>query len=92
MVSTVKKAGATVFAAAALFGTVAGPASAQQNGLVNVDISNVLNNNNVQVTVPINAAANVCGVSVAVLANDLLGGPVTCNAGANQQFTVLGMA
>jgi len=88
-----KKALAALFAAGAVGVGVGVPAaSAQQQGLVNVDISNVLNHNNVQVTVPINAAANVCGVSVAVLAQDLLGGPVNCTAGANQQFTVLGMA
>lgn len=67
---------------------VAPAASAQQQGLVNVDIQNVLNNNRVAVTIPINAAANICGVSVAVLAQDLAGGPVTCTAGANQQFIV----
>ena len=67
---------------------VAPAASAQQQGLVNVDIHNVLNNNRVAVTIPINAAANICGVSVVVLAQDLASGPVTCTAGANQQFTV----
>jgi hypothetical protein len=70
-------------------GLAAAPAaSAHQSGLVNVDIHNVLNNNEVAVTIPINAAANICGVSVAVLAQDLAGGPVTCTAGANQQFVV----
>lgn len=70
-------------------GLAAAPAaSAQQSGLVNVDIHNVLNNNEVAVTIPINAAANICGVSVAVLAQDLASGPVTCKAGANQQFIV----
>jgi len=70
-------------------GLAAAPAaSAQQQGLVNVDIHNVLNNNHVAVTIPINAAANICGVSVAVLAQDLAGGPVTCTSGANQQFVV----
>ena len=70
-------------------GLAAAPAaSAQQQGLVNVDIHNVLNNNHVAVTIPINAAANICGVSVAVLAQDLAGGPVTCRSGANQQFTI----
>jgi hypothetical protein len=70
-------------------GLAAAPAaSAQQSGLVNVDVHNVLNNNDVAVTIPINAAANICGVSVAVLAQDLAGGPVTCTAGANQQFII----
>jgi len=62
-------------------GLAAAPAaSAQQSGLVNVDIHNVLNNNDVAVAIPINAAANICGVSVVVLAQDLAGGPVTCTA------------
>ena len=70
-------------------GLAAAPAaSAQQQGLVNVDVHNVLNNNHVAVTIPINAAANICGVSVAVLAQDLASGPVTCRSGANQQFTI----
>jgi hypothetical protein len=69
-------------------GAAAAPAGAQQNGLVNVDISNVLNNNNITVAIPINAAANVCGVSVDLLAQQLANGPVTCTAGANQTFTV----
>jgi hypothetical protein len=58
------------------------PAAAQQNGLVNVDVSNIKvtlddiisrNNLNVQVPVgavvqvPIGLAANVCGVTVGVL-------------------------
>jgi Na+/serine symporter len=44
----------------------AGPASAAQNqtGLVNVDVSNVLNNNTVTVRIPVAAAINLCGVSV----------------------------
>ena len=70
-------------------GLVAAPAaSAQQAGLVNVDVHNVLNNNHVAVTVPINAAANICGLQVSVLSQMLATGPVTCTAGANQQFTV----
>jgi hypothetical protein len=70
-------------------GLVAAPgASAQQSGLVNVDIHNVLNNNRVAVAIPINAAANICGVQVNVLAQQLASGPVECTAGANQEFTV----
>ncbi|MFL5892336.1 MAG: hypothetical protein ACJ75I_06285 [Solirubrobacterales bacterium] len=70
-------------------GLAAAPAaSAQQQGLVNVDVHNVLNNNHVAIAIPINAAANICGVSVVVLAQDLAGGPVTCTSGANQQFTI----
>jgi hypothetical protein len=70
-------------------GLAAAPAaSAQQQGLVNVDIHNVLNNNKVAVAIPINAAANICGVSVDVLSANLANGPVTCTSGANQQFTI----
>ena len=68
---------------------VAAPAAAQQSGLVNVDVSNVLNNldllnnslNNNTVQVPIGVAANVCGVNANVLAAQRKsGGPVTCKA------------
>jgi L-cysteine desulfidase len=70
--------------AAALAGAafVAAPASAQQSGLVNVDVSNIrvtldeiISRNNLSVQVPVGAvvqipiglAANVCGTTVAVL-------------------------
>ena len=70
-------------------GLAAAPAaSAQQQGLVNVDIHNVLNNNHVAVAIPINAAANICGVSVDVLTSNLANGPVMCTSGAHQQFTI----
>ena len=70
-------------------GLAAAPAaSAQQQGLVNVDVHNVLNNNTVSVAIPINAAANICGVSVTALSNQIANAPVVCNAGANQTFTV----
>jgi hypothetical protein len=86
-----KRTLAVLTTAGAIGGGVAVPtASAQQQGLVNVEVTNVLNNNTVQVAVPINAAANVCGVTVAVLAAQLQNGPVTCTAGANQQFRILG--
>lgn len=51
-------------AAAALAVSFAGSAAAQQQGLVNVSVDN----NNVQV--PIGLAAQVCGVSAAVIAQD----------------------
>ena len=66
------------------------PAVAQQSGLVNVDVSNVLNNldldllnnslNNNTVQVPIGVAANVCGVSANVLAADVKDGDAECTA------------
>ena len=80
--------------AAAAVAAVATPALAQvsnQGGLVNVDVSNVLNNldldllnnslNNNTVQVPIGVAANVCGVNANVLAHQRKAGdPVTCTA------------
>ena len=67
------------------------PAIAQQTGLVNVDISNIrteiakninVNVSQVPVTVqvPIDVAANVCGVSAAVLADQAKSGTATCTA------------
>ena len=70
------------------------PASAQQtqqNGLVNVDISNVANNiaqnlkinvSQVPVTVqvPVGVAANVCGVAANVLASQAQQGTASCKA------------
>jgi hypothetical protein len=57
-------------------GIVAGPASAQQSGLINV----VVSDNTVQV--PIAVAANVCGLQVGVLAQELRQGPVDCSSSA----------
>jgi hypothetical protein len=92
MILRVKRAVAVMSVAGALAVGVGVPAaSAQQSGLVNVDVHNVLNNNTVQVTVPVQAAANVCGVSVAVLSQYLTStGPMSCTAGPTQTFTVLG--
>jgi hypothetical protein len=45
-----------------------------QNGLINVNITNV------DVQVPIDVAANVCGVSINALSGLLLQGPVDCTA------------
>ena len=76
-----------VLAATALAIGVAGPASAQradQDGLVNVAVVDVLNNNNVvaNVQVPIGIAANVCGVNANVLAQQRRTGDATCDARA----------
>jgi hypothetical protein len=54
----------------------AGPASAQQSGLINVDVSDNV------VQVPIAVAANVCGLQVGVLAQGLRQGDVVCDADA----------
>jgi hypothetical protein len=103
MVSTIRKVGATAFATAALFGTVAAaPAGAQggpviTGGLVNITVVDLLNNNtilsnnDVNLGVALNAAANVCGVSVNVLAQQLGSFPVSCDNGA-QQATITQLA
>lgn len=80
-----------LFIAGAMLATAVTPALAQQNGLVNVDVSNVLNDldldllnnslNNNTVQVPIGVAANVCGVDANVLASQRkAGSPVSCAA------------
>ena len=85
-----KLAGATAVASLALVGATATPASAQPvvtGGLVNVTVTNLLNNNTVtvlddaRVGVAVNLAANICGVAVAVLAEQLGSGDATCQIG-----------
>jgi hypothetical protein len=55
-------------------GIAAGPASAQQTGLVNIDISDNV------IQVPVTVAANICDVNVAVLVADLQDAPADCTA------------
>src|SRR5918996_1713609 len=72
-----------MLAAAAAAAVVAVPATAQQNGLVNVDVTNVLNNldldllnntlNNNTVQVPIGVAAAVCGIDANIIAHQRKG-------------------
>jgi hypothetical protein len=63
----------TVVASALSIGgaaVTAGSASAQPvvtGGLVNITVTDVASHNNVQVAVPVQVAANVCGVNVNVL-------------------------
>ena len=86
MITRTKKLGASLFASALLFAGLAAPAAAQQTGLVNVEIRNVLNNNTVNVVVPVSVAANICGVSVDVLTVDLApDGIATCDARSGRQ-------
>lgn len=75
--------------AIAAVAAIATPAAAQQSGLVNVDVSNVLNDldllnnslNNNTVQVPIGVAANVCGITANVLAAQRKGGDtMSCTA------------
>jgi hypothetical protein len=70
----VRRTVSAVVAAVAALGIAAGPASAQQSGLVNVDVSN----NTVQV--PVAVAANVCGVAVNVIATNTFGGNAVCTS------------
>ncbi len=88
-------------AALAACALVATPATAQQAGLVNVEIGDVsvlndflndtqiaaLNNLNVPVTVqvPIGIAANVCDVSANVLAQQAKNGGANCTAESGSQ-------
>ena len=70
---------APVVAAAMAVGVEAGPALAQtgQSGLVNVAVTN----NTVQI--PIGVAANICGVTAAVLSQQIQTGTVNCTAISN---------
>ena len=95
----IKRMAAAFFASGALLATAAAPASAHPalvtGGLVNVTITNVANNNTVQLTVPVNAAVAICAdvdVNAAVLLA-LINDPgdtttLTCDARANQDVTV----
>lgn len=93
-----KRVAASLFASAAIVATAAAPASAQgpvvTAGLVNVTITNVANNNTVQLTVPVNAAVAICAdvdVNAAVLLaaiNDPDDTTFDCDARAKQDVTV----
>ena len=67
------------------------PAAAQPvvtGGLVNITITNFLNNAEVNVQVPIGIAANVCGVQANVLARGGIQEPVNCTAATTQELPV----
>jgi hypothetical protein len=86
MLTRTKKLAASAFTSALLFAGLAAPASAQQVGLVNIEIRNVLNNNTVNVVAPISVAANVCDVDVNVLSAQLeQDGETTCTARTGRQ-------
>jgi hypothetical protein len=57
-------------------------AQTNQSGLVNVNVADNV------VQVPVAIAANICGVTVAVLATDLTDGTATCDALAGSGATV----
>ena len=56
--------------------------------LINITVVDVLNNNNVNVQVPISVAANVCGVQANVLAQGGIQEPVDCTAATTQDLPV----
>jgi L-aminopeptidase/D-esterase-like protein len=66
------------------FGLAGAPAAMAQpqQGHVNVNIEDVA------VVVPINAAANISGVSVGVLVEQLENGPVQCDSRSGQDVVV----
>jgi hypothetical protein len=72
---------AVLVTSALALGVSAGPASAQQNGLVNVDLSD----NTVQL--PVAVAANVCGVQANVLATGDFGGNALCDSASRSTAT-----
>ncbi|WP_322936468.1 hypothetical protein [Nocardioides bizhenqiangii] len=88
-------AASAALAAAATLGSTAS-AQAQPpiavGNLVNVQITNLLNNNEVAVQIPINAAANICvgNVTVAIIAEVLAGGsPFECTSKSGNHELVI---
>ncbi len=82
-----------VLATGALSLGLAGPASAKgplvKGGLVNVNVTDVLNGNEVNVQIPIGVAANVCNVQANVLAQGgIQGPPRDCTASTTQDLPV----
>ena len=73
-------------------GAAAAPVATAQpvitGGLVNITITDVLNNNQVNVQVPIGVAANVCGVAANVLAQGNVSQPVSCTSSTTQMLPV----
>lgn len=63
----------------AVFGPSQGGSSPRQEGLVNVNVSDVV------VLVPVSVAANICDVAVNVLAQQREAGRVTCDAVASSE-------
>ena len=85
-----KRIFALISVAALMVALAAMPALAQpqQRGLVNVNITDVLTDNEVVVQVPIGVAANVCGVQANVLAQGGLQEPVDCTAATTADLPV----
>jgi hypothetical protein len=89
-----RKLVASLFAATLMAVTAAAPASAQPivivpGGLVNITIIDAVDIEEVNVQVPIGVAANVCDVTVAVLAEDVANNKSTdCRARTTQDLPV----
>lgn len=82
VLAEVRKLGGTACTADAESGAVFGPggnSNARQEGLVNVNVSDVV------VKVPVSVAANICDVAVNVLAQQRDNGQVSCDAVANSE-------
>jgi len=80
--STRARLAGVAVAAAMSLGVIAAPASAQQSGLVNVNVTNNV------VQVPIAVAANVCGLQVGILAQNLRQGQSIAQRSARQPLPV----
>ena len=75
-------AASAILAGALAAPALASPASAAPiftGGLVNVTIVDVLSGNQITLQAPITVAANICDVTVAVLAVDLSDGTADCS-------------
>lgn len=87
-----RKLVAALFSTAVMAVTVAAPASAHPplftGGLVNITITDVLNNAQISVQVPIGVAANVCGVQANVLAQANTQASRDCTAATTQDLPV----
>jgi hypothetical protein len=81
----IRRSGVAAALAIAGIGITAGTAEGQpvtQEGLVNVNLSNI------SVQVPVAIAANICDVNVAVLVSELRDDSATCDADASSDATV----
>ena|SRR5437763_3404849 len=68
------------------------PAGAQPTvtgGLVNITVTDVASHNLVNVQVPVNVAAEVCGISANVLSQATATSPVNCSSATLQQVRAL---
>ena len=82
---------ASIFTSAVVAVGFAGPAAAQPvitGGLVNITIFDVLNDNNVNVQVPVGIAANVCGVQANVIARGNRNEARDCTSSTTQDLPV----